>query len=145
MTWCPKCRIQYSDETQTCTNCGGELMDEVPTDDELITDVEWVPIAQDINPVRARMLKDDLESAGIPVVITGTSMVSFHVYPSTENAILVPRRWADEAKQIFEDFMASDDGAVDQTICSNCGAVVDEGADKCPECGEVFDESDAEE
>ncbi len=116
-------------------------MPEVPTDDELMTDVEWVPVAGDINPVRARMLKNDLESAGIPVVITGASMESFHVYPSTENSVLVPRRWSDEAKQIVEDFMASDAGAVDETVCSNCGATVDENVDKCPECGEVFDEN----
>ncbi len=139
MSWCPKCRVEYSDETKICTKCDGELLDEVPTDDELMTDVEWVSIVRDLDPVRARMLKGDLESAGIPVVITGASMESFHVYPSTANSVLVPRRWADEAEQIRDDFLASNENATTETICSNCGATVDDGESKCPECGEVFD------
>lgn len=141
MSWCPRCREEFSDEDESCPTCGGELKAEAPNEDELITDVVWVPVARDMEPVRAHLLKDLLEDAGIPTVITGESLSSFHIYPNADNAVMVPRRWSEQAMDIVRDFQQ--DGEAEETIvCSQCGAEVSADAIACPSCGESFEPSD---
>ncbi|MBZ0271122.1 DUF2007 domain-containing protein [bacterium] len=118
----------------------GELLGSTEPEGELVRDVTWEPVARDLDPIQAQLLRDDLEDAGIPVVITGQSLESFNIYPNVENAILVPRRWLPEARIIADDFLARiEGGAGDVNICSACGAEVPEDASRCPSCGEAFE------
>lgn len=136
MTWCPKCREEFSVETPQCPRCDGELMPEVPTDENLMTDVEWVPVARNLEPIQAMLLKDELEGSGIPVVISGASVGTFHLYPNMENAVLVPRRWSDEAQGIVDVFLDAD--GEKKFLCSACGIAVPREAVQCPACGEAL-------
>ncbi|MCC6156410.1 MAG: DUF2007 domain-containing protein [Deltaproteobacteria bacterium] len=137
MSWCPRCREEFSSEDSRCPTCDGELLAALPSDEELLTDVEWVPVARDMEPLRAQLLKDLLEQSGIPVVITGERLESFHIYPNLENAVMVPRRWSAEAIAIVASFDADDDD--DRIVCSSCGEEVSAEAEACPHCGELFE------
>ncbi len=118
-----------------------EILTAEESEDEPITDVSWIPVAGDLDLVQAQLLKDGLEAAGIPVVVTGSSVDSFNLYPSVENAVLVPRRWSKEAEVITKDFLDRINAEPPPFACSNCGTRVPENASVCPECGEPFDGS----
>ena len=118
-----------------------EILSAEESEDEPITDVSWVPVANDLEPVQAQLLKNELAAAGIPVVVTGSSVDSFNLYPNVENAVLVPRRWSKEGEAVAKDFLDRINAALPPYACSNCGARIPEDASVCPECGEPFDGS----
>jgi len=116
----------------------GTILGSEETEDEPLTETEWVTVARDLDPVQAEILKGDLGTAGIPVVITGSQIDSFTIYPSVDNAIQVPRKWLEDAQAIVADFKARLEEEGDIDVCSSCGAEVPPDAAVCPSCGEPF-------
>lgn len=127
-------------EKEEIIQAEGDLLNarKIPEGEEPVTDVEWVPVVRDLDPVQMEVLKGDLNLAGIPVVITGGRMDTLLIYPNAENAILVPTQWAEEAKEIVNDFLKQSEENPDIDVCSSCGAEVPPDADVCPSCGEGF-------
>lgn len=142
MTWCPRCRREHANDLDQCPECGGELLDEVPTDEDLLTDVEWVTVAKRTGHVMGRLIKQRLESADIPVILTGAGFDTVKLYEGYDGNISVPRRFFEEAQALVEDMLK---GAEDGLFCDNCNTQVTEEDLACPNCGEPFVDEDASE
>ena len=141
MTWCPRCRMEHAEEMKFCPDCDGKLLEEVPTDDELVTDIEWVTVAANTGKVLGHLIKARLEEAQIPVIIKGGQFDTVKTYEGFDTKIRVPKRFFDEAKVIAQDMMESPD---EELACDSCGATVTEEDIVCPKCGERFgDDPDA--
>ncbi|MCB1152820.1 hypothetical protein KDL45_04155 [bacterium] len=82
-------------------------LDDVAGDDDVITDIEWIPIIRELPPIQALLLKEFLEAENIPVVSTGYTGDGFEMHRDIirGNALLVPERVKEQAKQIVEDFL----------------------------------------
>ena len=36
MAWCPKCRTEYQEGIEKCADCGSDLVDELPEEEEIV-------------------------------------------------------------------------------------------------------------
>lgn len=70
MPWCPKCRTEYREEFQRCSDCDSELVDELAVTDEPQTEDEdekaFLTTAAD--SFQADILESKLKFYGIPVM-----------------------------------------------------------------------------
>lgn len=137
MSWCAKCRAEHADDLTLCPDCGGELLAEVPEEDDLVIDEEWVTVAERTGLVLRQLIKSELENAGIPCSVSGADAGTTLIYPAFDTKIQVPKSHEEEARQIVEDMLKS---ATEQLVCSECGAAVSVTDKVCPNCGESFDE-----
>ena len=140
MTWNPDDHDDdVKDDFETTP---AEEEDEGRYGEELITDFEWVIVAENTGQIQAMLIKIELEEAGIPVILKGEQINIMPVAPVFDTKIWVPKRYLEIAQEIVDEFLARDD---DDIVCSNCGAVVSESDPVCPECGAKFYADDDEE
>ncbi len=105
MPWCNACRREFAGEIETCPHCDAPLADEVPDADKLLTDVEWIVVAEHTGEVLGRLIQAKLESEGIPVTVTGSSFDSVRVYGAFDARICVPKRFEEDAKAMVDDMI----------------------------------------
>jgi RNA polymerase subunit RPABC4/transcription elongation factor Spt4 len=135
MSWCSACKKELGDSLETCPDCGGNL-DEMTPDPELVTDAEWVIVAEKTGFITGHLILSALEQAEIPRTVLGGQFDTVKMYEGYDTRILVPKRCRDEAKEIVDAILnsANEEGL----FCSNCGATVNDEAKVCSECGETF-------
>ncbi|HOP08150.1 MAG TPA: hypothetical protein PLF13_12750 [candidate division Zixibacteria bacterium] len=86
MPFCPKCGYEYEPGITECPDCCVKLVDALPAQDEEDEDIEWVQLARINSASTAEMVKEAIESAGIPVVMrsgTGHFGVTGQLGPSS--------------------------------------------------------------
>lgn len=67
MTYCPKCRQEFAEGVDTCTECGVDLVENPPPDtNEEIDDLDWVELHTFPGVLYARMAVDMLHKEGVP-------------------------------------------------------------------------------
>jgi hypothetical protein len=108
---------------------------DVPEGEDLITDVEWVTVAQSTGFVLGRIIQTELEAQGIPATVSGAVFDTVKLYETPDMKIRVPKRFFDQAKQIVDDLSAD---AGQTLVCDSCGKEVGEMDTVCPHCGEDF-------
>lgn len=111
MPWCPKCRNEYREGFESCSDCGGALVEELPEEtaldkageDEADTPVFLVSAADNFE---ADIMEAKLEAYGVPVlkkhretggylqVYMGASPFGLDLY--------VPSKLLDKAREILE-------------------------------------------
>jgi predicted amidophosphoribosyltransferase len=139
MRWCPDCRKQVDSEETRCPDCGADLLDRIPAEGELLTDVEWVILAEKIGPVMTGLAKQRLESVGIPAIVKGGAIDTVVQYAGFDERIFVPQSHYVEARALLDDMMKESEA---EPVCGNCGGAVSFEDRVCPHCGEVFAEDE---
>ena len=70
--FCPKCRCEYEEGIENCSDCKEKLVDKLPQDEQKIPDdLKFVPLPNLPGRVYAEMVKGALEKRGIPCYLRG--------------------------------------------------------------------------
>ena len=109
MPWCPKCKIEYREGFEICSDCGSALVDEYPEDidkpDDPDTSEDWEHFMYLFNETEADIVMGLLETAGIPVIKMYKGMGILHkVYTGKVAGVdlYVPREKLDKAKELLK-------------------------------------------
>lgn len=135
MAKCQNCDLEVDENVSHCPECGEKIDWDSEGHDELMTDVEWVTVAERTGAVLGYLIKSRLESIDIPANLTGATVGSMPTYVGFDTKIQVPKRFFEEAKAIVDEMMKSSDEGL---FCNNCGSSVNEEDKECPNCGELF-------
>ena len=106
MPFCPVCKVEYREGFAKCSDCGVDLVSELPAEPEnSFTDQEMAPVFSASNRVEADIVKGILESVGIHALFKaggvwrpGTEIASAVDY----GAVFVLVSQVDEAKSAIE-------------------------------------------
>jgi len=147
--YCPKCHAEYVAGKTRCIDCDVDLVEELPFEDPEHPRYTFEVLTESKGEILTRLIKAELDAAGIPSVLSGDMLGTVHIYPAHDSTIWVPTRHLPQAKEILEQVLATaeDDATAEAETellyCDNCGAEVPPDATACPNCGEAFDEADA--
>lgn len=82
--FCPVCRYDYNPEIRVCPDCGEELIDKLPPEEEeVVSDVSFVPLPNLPGRVYAEMVKGALEERNIPCYIRAKGVGDAYQFPGT--------------------------------------------------------------
>lgn len=152
MPFCPNCKIEFTEETTKCTDCGAALVPWLSTPGQ-----HGLPEADSIRPVELCEVADrvqqdlittQLHEAGIPVVLRARNV-----------AIFVQASRLEDAKRVLAGEKGAMSGGYDELpeavglsemhrirlTCSECDRVTivdllnERVPTQCPDCGHYFD------
>ncbi len=109
MAYCPECRYEYEAGVTHCPDCGRKLVDSPPEDNPPEKDIKWAKLCTLQGRLYGEMLKEVLEKEGIPCLIQGSPLQSFHTHGTELNmvVIMVPEEMlevaADFKNELFGD------------------------------------------
>lgn len=104
MPYCPKCKAEYQDDVNTCTDCGVELVDALPEDFDPEADANYVKIYTLPGDVYAQMVKEALHNEGITCILKGDvvgSSLLVHGSEGTQTDVYVQQKDQERAKEIL--------------------------------------------
>jgi predicted amidophosphoribosyltransferase len=134
MPFCPKCRNEYVEGTETCEDCGLALTKTLAPESKTRPDEsDLVEVWYAQGEMDAQLVRSLLESNGIESMLSGESLRLTHGFTVdglAEVRILVR---ADDAKRAC-DVIASLDG---MARCEHCGYPVRESDENCHSCGKT--------
>ncbi|MCS6903329.1 MAG: DUF2007 domain-containing protein [Candidatus Bipolaricaulota bacterium] len=104
MPFCPQCRYEYDAEVRQCPDCGVELVEKLPSQEELppAGALVTVHIAKDM--IEANVIKSFLEEFQIEAFI-GYDLGP--AYPVGQIDVRVAEAHADEARELIAEFFQS--------------------------------------
>lgn len=116
MPYCPNCRYEYKSNISECPDCGAELVDSLPGDDEyedieVDSDEEWIALAKLTSNQYAEMVVEALQAKDIPAVVhskaghfgsIGTMGPTSYVSAGDGYLIMAPREFAEIADKEAE-------------------------------------------
>jgi hypothetical protein len=108
MPWCPKCKTEYREGFDICSDCGETLVSEYPADpngaEEIEKDGDWEHFIYLFNETEADIVMGLLESADIPVIKMYKGMGILHkVYTGKVSGVdlFVPKEKLEQAKELL--------------------------------------------
>ncbi|MFC1724102.1 putative signal transducing protein [candidate division KSB1 bacterium] len=103
MPFCPNCKYEYRDGFKKCSDCGTDLVDELPEHEEV--KVKLVPLKTQPGRIYSEMVKEVLEKKGIFCIIESGPLFSLGSAGSEgdESYILVQEDRYEEAEKILEE------------------------------------------
>jgi len=99
MPFCPECQFEYKPGVIICPDCGSVLVEKLPDQPEL-EPVTFIHLRDVPSRIYAEMLKEALESEGIPSIIKGDDLGMLLGWNSTSSAVRISI-WVDRNK-LFE-------------------------------------------
>lgn len=109
MPFCPKCRIEYTEETAHCSDCGSELVAALPeqaSTGEGDADFELAELSSFATVSEAEMAQELLESNGIRTVLRGEADPIGVTSGANPTTLLVSENDFARARELFEAFFA---------------------------------------
>jgi hypothetical protein len=108
MPYCPNCKYEYVAGVEQCADCQIPLVDELPAEE--MPDVKWAPLPALPGPVYAEMVKEALESEGIPCLLQKDALSSAYGAQGTamggsETMLFVPEDRLEEAQAILSQML----------------------------------------
>lgn len=104
MPWCPKCKAEYREEMERCSDCDIELMEELK--EEKIHYDEETFLMSTSDEIKANDIESLLKVHGIPVLKKHRGSGGYlQIYMGISNTgidIFVPSRALEEAKEIMK-------------------------------------------
>jgi len=97
MPYCPRCRSEYVAATTRCADCDVELVESLP-ESAPPPDFHWVELCTAENEAEGEMLRELLESRGIPVIVKKDVFASGFGHQGTY--LMVPARHRQHALAI---------------------------------------------
>ena len=104
--FCPNCLTEYRPGFYKCADCGADLVDELPPEDELEdeveddVDVKFVEVLRTNSFTDAAMIKSILDGEGFHYYINGETAASVHyVVPMV---LMVAEEEAEEAAELLK-------------------------------------------
>jgi hypothetical protein len=89
MKHCPKCRSEYRDGFQTCSDCGSPLVGKLPdVPGETVPEAELVPVFDPPDPLIGQSLAALLEDNGIKCVLKSEQIPAY-----ADVAMMLRPRW----------------------------------------------------
>jgi len=104
MPFCPACLFEFVEGIKVCPDCGVELVEQLPPQQE--ADVKWTLLATFSDVVYAGMVREALENSGIRVVQKTDTLHSLFAIQSTALVgsfamLYVDRAQSDQARAIL--------------------------------------------
>ena len=98
MPYCPVCKYEYVEGMAKCPDCGDNLIDGLPSEEEMVS----IYVAKDSN--EAMIVRGILDEIGIPVAERADKNKDLDIFasPIEEEDIQVPMSHAEEARKILE-------------------------------------------
>lgn len=77
MPFCPRCKYEYVDGKTECVDCGAQLVDELPVENDVDVDddVRYVAFRSYASRVHAEMVREVLANEGISAIIKGDELL----------------------------------------------------------------------
>ena len=111
MPFCPKCRAEYVDGVEMCSDCQIPLVAELPPKEEPEY-IEMVELERVQDEVAGVMKKGILENSGITVILQAAKIPAYDGIASTWSTyywgkLLVPKEDLETSRKILDDYMKS--------------------------------------
>lgn len=123
MSWCPKCKIEYTNELTKCSSCGEKLVSNLKNENSNIDLGKEVLLTSLEDKIEAELLKGYLESNNIPVLIKCKGSGEYlNICMGTsylEVDIFVPLNLLDKAKGVLHEFKLESDKEEQKTEDEN--------------------------
>lgn len=101
---CPKCEHEYVDGIVDCPDCGTSLISPEEFEGNLVHPADWIIVYTCYERYEADMMKTNLESAGIEVIILEQSDKSFPAMGDLQTVkLLVKKSDASDAVDFIKD------------------------------------------
>ncbi len=109
--YCPKCRTQYIENVQECSDCKIPLIEELP-EEKPIEEVKWVALPPVKGNIYADMVEEVLHKRNIPHFtksdwFSTAYSLSGANYLGARSIIFVPEENHTEAAQIIEELVGN--------------------------------------
>ncbi len=98
--FCPKCRIEYQEGIEECTECHTPLVDELPPEPEGEY-IEWVTVLTSLDHNTVMVAASLLGDAGMPIFIKSEGLKNLFMIPIAEEVQVMPENVA-EARLLLE-------------------------------------------
>jgi len=111
MPFCPKCRVEYVEEVETCPDCQTPLVEELPPKDD-VKYVELVELERVPNEISGIMMKGILENNGIDAVLRAAKIPWCNGIASTWSIyhwgqLMVPKEEFERSRKILDEYLGS--------------------------------------
>ena len=111
MPFCPKCRAEYVEGVEICSDCQVSLVQELPPKDE-VDYLELVELQRVPDEVSGVMMKGILENNGISAVLRAAKIPWYNGIASTWSTyywgqILVPKEELERSRKILDEYLGS--------------------------------------
>jgi len=115
---CPSCRYHYKEGVVTCPECDVALVGSLPvTGAAQVPDDSWVSVCRLRNKIQSEIARGALDSSNIPSMVLSSGFeasgrttgahLEKQAVTGTENLLMVPREFRDEADLVLRAVLGS--------------------------------------
>jgi len=120
LSFCPKCKYEYSPGVNVCSDCNEPLVDRLPESAAaaVVPDDSWVGVCTVSGSMTTGLAKGALDSNNIPSMVMsskfftqqgiGALFAGLSLSGGQGDILMVPREFSDEAQLILEAVLGDD-------------------------------------